>query len=133
MSHRANVRPKGWFLSRACIGYFNMVVHAGRASVPPEPSNHRLNLWHHVLMIGARAFAASATGGSAVAAEFYVVGDNHQEMHGSGYKAGHDQRHHLDNGTFKTRTMSEKCCKPDTTGKSRQVVKTQNQKYFALP
>jgi hypothetical protein len=54
-------------------------------------------------------------------------------MHGSGYKAGHDQRHHLDNGTFKTRTMSEKCCKPDTTGKSRQVVKTQNQKYFALP
>ena len=75
MSHRANVGPKGWFLSRACIDCFNMVLRAGRATVWPEPSNHWLNLWHHILMIGAGAFAASAIGGSAVACEFYVVGD----------------------------------------------------------
>jgi hypothetical protein len=78
MSHRANVRRKGWFLSRACIGHFNMVVHAGRASAWPEPSNHWLNLWHHILMIGAGAFAASAIGGSAVASEFYVVATSPQ-------------------------------------------------------
>jgi hypothetical protein len=40
-----------------------MVVRAGRASERPEPSGHRFNLRHHVLMIGAVAFAASAIGG----------------------------------------------------------------------
>jgi hypothetical protein len=71
----ANARKLQWFLSRACNRPFNMVLRAGRASVPPEPSNHWLNLRHHILLIGAVAFAASAIGGSPVAAELYVVRD----------------------------------------------------------
>jgi hypothetical protein len=108
MSHRANVWPKGWFPSRACIGCFNMVVRAGRASVPPEPSNHWLYLEDHILMIGAVAFAASATGESAVAPEFYVVRHaTTRKCTVADTKPATTSVTIVDNGTFKTRTEAE--------------------------